>query len=186
MEDNNYDISFVSFNCKSVKRSVDAVKLICQSADLVARQETWLLPQEISYLGQIHQDFEYTGKSTVDTSSELLRCRPYGGVAILWRKCVFESVSVINCVSARLSAVKLSLGDKCIIVFSVYMPTDSSDNLAEFTDCLSKISAIIETSNIETVYILGDFNTHPGELFCCELLDFCTENFVPKVVMWGH
>ncbi|KAL0881850.1 hypothetical protein ABMA27_001625 [Loxostege sticticalis] len=55
------------------------------------------------------------------------------------------------------------------------MPTDSSDNLVEYVQCLSEIVSIVESCNIETVYILGDFNAHPGELFGNELLDFCNE-----------
>ncbi|KOB66381.1 reverse transcriptase, partial [Operophtera brumata] len=83
--------TFVSFNCKSVKRNIDFVRTLCQSADIVALQETWLLPHDISLLGTIDQDFAYTGKSAVDTSAGMLRGRPYGGLAILWRKSVFRS-----------------------------------------------------------------------------------------------
>lgn len=39
---------FISFNCKSVKRSVDAVRQLCESADLIALQETWLFPNDRS------------------------------------------------------------------------------------------------------------------------------------------
>ncbi|CAH2090409.1 unnamed protein product [Euphydryas editha] len=115
------------FNCKSVKRSVEAVKFLCQSADILALQETWLLPYDIPYLGQIHDDFEYIGKSALDLTAGIFRGRPYGGVAILWRKRVFKSVTVIDCVSPRLLAIKVSLENQFIIVFSVYMPTDSSE-----------------------------------------------------------
>ncbi|CAK1594992.1 unnamed protein product [Parnassius mnemosyne] len=53
------------------------------------------------------------------------------------------------------------------------MPTDCSENLLEFSDCLSEIAAIVENQNVESVFILGDFNAHPGKLFCKELLSFC-------------
>ncbi|KAG7299102.1 hypothetical protein JYU34_017603 [Plutella xylostella] len=64
-----------------------------------------------------------------------------------------------------------------MLLFSVYMPTDSTANLSEFTECLSEIYAIIESESnyIDTVFVLGDFNSHPGELFCDELLYFATE-----------
>jgi hypothetical protein len=35
--------------------------------------------------------------------------------------------------------------------------------------------AMIDNSDIETVFVLGDFNAHPGESFCSELLTFCSE-----------
>ncbi|KAL0811559.1 hypothetical protein ABMA28_009944 [Loxostege sticticalis] len=55
------------------------------------------------------------------------------------------------------------------------MPTDKDVNLTEFTDCLSLVSAIINNSSVESVFILGDFNAHPHELFYCELESFCLE-----------
>lgn len=140
--------SFISFNCKSVKRNIDFVRSLCRSAYIVALQETWLLPHDVSILGTIDQDFAYTGKSAVDTSAGMLRGRPYGGLAILWRKSVFRSVSIIDCVSARISAIQVVLEDRQFLVFSIYMPTDSAENLAEFTGCLSEISAVIDSCNI--------------------------------------
>lgn len=58
-------------------------------------QETWLLNHDVPLLGTVSSEFEYTGKSAVDTSAGILRGRPYGGVAILWRKGIFDTVSVV-------------------------------------------------------------------------------------------
>ncbi|KAJ2943035.1 hypothetical protein O0L34_g15228 [Tuta absoluta] len=79
----------VSFNCKNVVTSVDCVRRLCQAADVVALQETWLLPHDIGYLGNIDNAFAFTGTSAVDTSAGVLRGRSYGGVALLWRKSAF-------------------------------------------------------------------------------------------------
>lgn len=79
----------VTFNCKSLRRSIEGVRALCGSADIVALQETWLMPYDISLLGTIDPDFSHTGTSAVDTSMGLLQGRPYGGVALLWRKSVF-------------------------------------------------------------------------------------------------
>lgn len=165
----------ISFNCKSVKRSAMCIKQLCNTADIIALQETWLLSHDIPFLGSIHDEFDYTGKSAVNVSRELLRGRPYGGVALLWRKNAFNSITVIDCVSARIGAVRFEIENRSFIVFSVYMPTQCIDNLPEFTECLSEISAIIESSEVESVFILGDFNSHPTELFETELASFCAE-----------
>lgn len=79
----NTHTKFVTFNCKSLKRSIESVRHLCKTADIVALQETWLLPHDLSVLGNIHDEFEYTGKSAVDTSAGILTGRPYGGVAVL-------------------------------------------------------------------------------------------------------
>ncbi|XP_050561669.1 uncharacterized protein LOC126912652 [Spodoptera frugiperda] len=168
-------IKLVTFNCKSVTRSVDCVGRLCRTADIVALQETWLLPHDLQFLGSIDDAFSFTGKSAVDTTAGVLRGRPYGGVALLWRKTMFPTVSVIACTSVRLTAIKVVLHDRSMLVISVYMPTDSVDNLTEFTECLSELNAIIESCDVESVFILGDFNAHPGELFSNELITFCNE-----------
>lgn len=54
------------------------------------------------------------------------------------------------------------------------MRVNLAENLAIFTECMGKISAIIDNhSEIESVYVLGDFNTQPGELFWNKLVQFC-------------
>ncbi|KAI8426309.1 hypothetical protein MSG28_005182 [Choristoneura fumiferana] len=74
----------------SVKRSIDGIRALCKSADIVALQETWLLPFDLSFLSTIDKDFGWTGKLAVDVSAGLLKGRPHGGVAILWRKRAFN------------------------------------------------------------------------------------------------
>lgn len=143
------NIKCISFNCKSVTRSVECVRSLCQTADIIALQETWLLPHDVPFLGSIDSEFEYTGKSAVDTGGGILRGRPYGGVALLWRKSLFKSVSVIKCESARISAIKIVLSNRVLLVFSVYMPTDSAENLPVFTECLGEIAAIVDECNID-------------------------------------
>ncbi|XP_061729061.1 uncharacterized protein LOC133533986 [Cydia pomonella] len=166
----------ISYNCKSLKRSIDGVRTLCGEADIVALQEHWLLSHEIPLLGTVSDDFSYTGCSAVDTEAGVLVGRPYGGVAILWRKNVFQCASVIRTVSTRIVAVKLGLQDRSILVFSVYMPVNATDNLPIFTKCLSEIHAILDdNSDVEAVYVLGDFNAHPAELFYRELEQFCLE-----------
>lgn len=173
--DSNLCFNFVSYNCKSLKRSTVCIQNLCKTMDVVALQETWLLPSEVSLLGNVDANFGYFGKSAVDTSVGILRGRPYGGVALLWRKSVFTSVSVIDTMSDRIAAIKATCADRVLLLFSVYMPTDSPNNLNEFCDCLGEIAAIVESVNVEYVYILGDFNAHPGEVFNRELLSFCEE-----------
>lgn len=164
-----------SFNCKNLRTSIECVRKLCGFSDVVALQETWLLPHCIPLLGTISQDFEYTGKSSVDTSTGLLVGRPYGGVAILWRKGMFESVTVLDCNSDRVIAIKVTSDNRSVIIFSVYMPTDKTANLPIFTEVLSEISALGESSDVETLIMLGDFNAHPGEPFYKELSDFSLE-----------
>ncbi|XP_045455984.1 uncharacterized protein LOC123665768 [Melitaea cinxia] len=173
--DNKSKRTFVSFNCKEFKRSVEFVRDLCVYADVIALQETWLLGHDLPLLGSVSDNFEYTSKTAVDTTVGILRGRPYGGVALLWRKGVFDTVSVINCSSVRLTAIRGTIGGKSIIVFSVYMPTDAPDNSVEFVNCLGEIDAIVENNDVEAVYMLGDYNAHPGQPFWLELREYCSD-----------
>lgn len=175
----NYEYSnIVSFNCRSIKRSIEGVRILCQSADVVALQETWLLPHDLPLLSTIDDDFGCTGTSAVDTAAGILSGRPYGGVAVLWRKSVFEKVSVIECDNVRVCGIKATVSGKSIVICSIYMPTNSYDNIVEFTECLGVVRSIVEAEEsmgVEAFYLLGDFNAHPNELFYNEMLDFCIE-----------
>lgn len=133
------------------------------------------MPHDLTSLGNIDVNFDYTGTSAVDTAVGMLRGRPYGGVALLWNKSVFRDVTVINCGNPRICAIKVSIDQRSFLVCCVYMPTDKPDNLMDFTDCLSAVSAIVDSNNTESVYVLGDFNAHPGEVFFHELGCFCDD-----------
>lgn len=165
----------MSFNCKSIKRSYLHVRELCKTYDIIALQELWLIPDEIDFLNTIHPDFGYYGISAVDTSAGPLKGRPFGGVAVLWRKSSFANVVPIESHSTRIAAVRVNLTDRCFIVMSVYMPTECADNLPLFTECLGKMSAIVEDSDVENVIMLGDFNADVNSIFGDELEAYCLD-----------
>lgn len=168
-------LKLITFNCKDIKKSMECVRGLCNRADVIALQETWLLPHDIPLLGDIHSEFIATGVSAVDTGAGPLRGRPHGGVALLWRRDAFSHVKVVQCNHERICAIKVSVSNRSFMVVSAYLPTDCSENLVLFTDCMSAISAIVESEGEDSVYVLGDFNAHPGRRFGDELLLFCKE-----------
>jgi hypothetical protein len=101
----------------------------------------------------------------MDATADVRRGRPFGGIALLWRHSLFSNVSVIECNNQRLCAIKVVLNDKSFVVMCVYMPTDEPANLVDFTDLLSSVSAVVDSCNIDCVYVLGDYNAHPHKAF---------------------
>lgn len=170
------DTKIVTYNCKSIKRSVECIRDLCRTADIIALQETWLLPHDLNFVHSIDKDFACAAISSVDVSSGVLRGRPYGGLAIMWRKTRFSDVSVINCTTDRVMAIQIKLNLRSLLIFNVYMPTDELDNLLEFTNCLGRISAITEECDVSAVYVVGDFNAHPSASFGKELKLYCEEH----------
>lgn len=166
---------FATYNCKYVKRAVSDICRLCDECVVIALQETWLFPDEVAFLGGIDSRFSSTGTSAIDTTEGLLRGRPYGGTALLWNASVFPSVTVISCDNPRVCAIRVDTPASPFIVVCVYMPINKPANLPVFTDCMGTVSAISNEYSNEPIYILGDFNAHPNELFFKELESMCDE-----------
>ena len=75
-------LSLVSFNCGGVKNKLPVISYLCESADIVLLQETWLLPVDFSLVDNVHQDFSAFSITSADVS-ELLLGRPSGGLSML-------------------------------------------------------------------------------------------------------
>lgn len=159
-------LHIVSYNCRSVKNSVGAVKALCQTNDIILIQEHWLMPDELNYLSTIDPDFVFFGSSAVDVNSTLLCGRPYGGTAILCRLNVAGSVRLVKCNNPRITAIELtvSLNENLVtlLLASVYMPVDvcggQTDEDFEFVcGCLN---ALIAESHVSGYILVGDFNFH--------------------------
>ena len=61
MAPHSNSLSICTFNCRSIKSSVTEVVDLCNKFDVICLQEHWLLPNEISYLSNIHPDFFSSG-----------------------------------------------------------------------------------------------------------------------------
>ena len=48
--------------------------------------------EELPMLKSVHADFYADGVTAMDTSSGLLLGRPFGGIAILWRKSIGDCI----------------------------------------------------------------------------------------------
>ena len=83
--------SVYSLNCEGLKRSSSYIKELLKSTscDILCLQETWLLESNNYLLSNIDSNYLYTAISGVDSSKEILKGRPSGGVAILYKKNYF-------------------------------------------------------------------------------------------------
>lgn len=85
-------------------------------------------------------------------------------------------MSIVQIDNNRFSAIKVSIDNRFFMIINVYMPTDTAENFPLFAECLGEMYALIENRGIESVFVLGDFNAHPDEPFCNELLNLCSEH----------
>ncbi len=95
-------------------------------------------------------------------SSDLLKGRPYGGCAILWRKSLLANISPIESENRRFCAVSYEKNGFESLLFDVYMPSDTIYDIANvdvFNEVLSDISRISHDRNCDYLVLAGDFNT---------------------------
>ena len=124
-------------------------------------QEHWLFDSSISRLENQLSQAHVHGVSGMD-EHELILGRPYGGVAIIWRKTLKCAITPIPLASRRLCAAMISVNGLNIMLFNVYMPCDTQHdqgNLDMFNEVLEMISQTCTEYDGHQVIIGGDLNT---------------------------
>ena len=147
--------------------------------DIMMLQETWLLTENPSKLGTLHKDYLYCGLSGMD-NNELLRGRPYGGLAFLWNKNVVSCVKrVKSTVSKRLLAITVKICSMDILIINCYMPCDnqSKNHVQEdFLNVCDEIEQLLVTFRDHSVIVGGDINidtsrNNAHDMYYLELLN---------------
>ena len=167
-----------AFNCRSLKSSISEVRELCDTSDLVLLQEHWLLPFELDQLNTLHPDFFAMSKSAVDVHQSILRGRPYGGTAILFRKTLTEYITPVNSDDPRICALKYASSIGPVLFVCVYMPTDMNDfdSLERYNNTCAKISALFTDSDAVHLAIIGDFNCNINSRFYDTFLELAADN----------
>jgi endonuclease/exonuclease/phosphatase family metal-dependent hydrolase len=88
----------------------------------------------------------------------VLKGRPYGGCATLWRSKILNDVVRLDINSRRVVAIKCSVGGNKLVLINVYLPCDTDDTLEEFSSELPICENLINDHDDHEVIIGGDFN----------------------------
>ena len=160
---NKEDLTIISYNCDGLNLSTCYIQqlLTDKKPDFLFLQETWLLDSQINLLGNINVNYLFTGISGCE-SGEMLKGRPYGGVAVLWSKKLSQYVQPVASNSNRITGCKYMFGDEKILFLTVYMPCDSQSVHRvndEYVNVIQEIENICENNNASRIIIGGDWNT---------------------------
>ena len=60
----------------------------------------------------------------MDTSSGLPLGRPYGGIAILWRKSIGNCIQIHKYNDSRVMSIEYNNGNRKLLAVNIYMPCD--------------------------------------------------------------
>lgn len=171
-------VNVCSFNCRSAKKSFMEIKELCDSHDIVLLQEHWLFNHELHLLNNVHREFNSVALSAIDTTSDIVIGRPYGGTAILYRKVVAHDVQLVQTDESRITGIILETVTGPLLILNVYMPTNycDVDSAQLYLNCLSKLHAIILDFCSVDILIAGDFNCCVGSKFYKYFEDFVSDN----------
>lgn len=157
-------LSLCTFNMHGYNVGLPFLQTLCEKNDLIFIQEHWLQDNQLHLLDDVHKDFTSYGKSSMckKLSQGLLRGRPFGGVAVLYRKSLSNFISCVEVDDdGRVVVIKIDNGVDCkLLCVGVYLPCD--DHSSEYRDSIQLIYGFIDSmfcmnSDCKGV-ILGDFN----------------------------
>jgi len=174
---NDLSLRICTFNCRSLKNSLIDIQRLCKTHDVIFLQEHWLLPFEPYMLSEIDDDFLAFGMSAVNIDEDILRGRPYGGTATLYRKQLAKAITVVPNTEPRICAVTVTTNLGLVLCVNVYMPYDDNDisSIVEYVDICSKVSVIFSDSDAVYLAVAGDFNCAVNSRLYGAYCDFLKE-----------
>ena len=158
-----YDNDLITLNSYNVKeysdRSYETVKTLFQNSTCLLIQETWLA--ETEFIAKFKNDFPKSECISANKMDNVVRKagRPYGGVGICYHSNIKCQIEKVTTVSKSICALKIFIGDICILLINVYMPcSDNKDALAEYEGILQEISYLCINNDTQHIIIGGDWN----------------------------
>ena len=185
-------LSFITYNLHGYNpRKRSYLAYLVNMYDIVCVQEHWLYKESV---GRFLTDLGCCGHCVCAVDSSVLRTgRPYGGVAIIWKKDKVMNYEVIETQSKRLCVLKVTLNKTVLFIFNVYMPCDTGQLNLEVTSVLNEISSIIAMYGAQNIVMSGDWNSNlrsqgspqtevlrnfvhdEGLIYCIEQLQNCID-----------
>jgi hypothetical protein len=114
-------LKVASFNCQGCMRSANYISHLLDKYDLdfMCLYEHWLFPDSLSFLNSLSGN--YHSHAVPDSSLDVLD--PYrrgkGGVAIMWKKLLNDSISILPIDSDKIIRVTLQL-KSVLTILAVY------------------------------------------------------------------
>src|SRR5437867_7831087 len=160
---NNGLLNCCSYNMYGFWNGLSMLQTLCSTHDVILLQEHWLHSYEIQKLSDMFSEFNVFGISAMNDKVSLgLFCgRPFGGVALMWRKSCNFVMKVLDAdEGGRYLAASLMFDNKLFIIHCVYFPCNSSsiEYIVEMTNLVSKLELILENFPCAYHIIAGDFN----------------------------
>ena len=154
-------IKIISYNLHGLNQGEPLLNELCSNLlpDVVFLQEHWLSSVNLNKLHSFSVNYFCLASSAMEAAiqSGILRGRPFGGVAILFRK-ILEPRVICTAATDRFIIARIAN----IIFINVYAPTvnKKTDQYCEVQRVLSEINDVLQssTSSDDVIIFGGDFN----------------------------
>ena len=167
-------LKIISYNCRGAMSSFAYINHLLIDCDIFCIQEHHLYAQHKQFLKTVHEKF--TGEVVVcQENEEGLQIRK-GGLAVLWKKNIDNSVSVLDLpiTTDRIMGIRIdTTNQRPIFIINVYMPS-TSHSIDEYRHVMDLLQVVIDyTFDNSVLYICGDFNGQLGPTWGIRAGPFC-------------
>ena len=117
------ELKVTSYNCDSIRNSVEIVKALLNDHDIILLQETILSENNLDFLNLLTDNFNHAATASTFNNNSM-RGRASGGLAIYWTKKLTKCIKPIY-FTERIMGVKIIGKNKTILLLNVYIDRKS-------------------------------------------------------------
>ena len=153
-----------SLNCKGFTNSCNYINHIINEKEptFMLLQETWHLDSTASILSNVNEKYLFKETSGIDSGIRIINGRPYGGLAIFFKRSLADKIEFVPCNNRRICAVRYKSEHHVpLLIINVYMPCDTQSSTSVnpiYADTMTDIEALI-SDHSGGILIGGDWNT---------------------------
>ena len=139
------NLRVVSYNCNSVRKNINIIRELLNICDIILLQEVLLLDEDVLFLGDIDDGFDFINCSpSKKSNSEVFEGRPSSGNAILCRKSLNIDINKIV-YNEHFLISELIVIDQQFLLINVYVPYDDRSYriYGEYQQILGELEACI-------------------------------------------
>jgi len=153
-----------SYNLRGFQQGQQQLLELCNNHDVIAVQEHWLADCDLNKIVNLNTDFSVIARSAMTDKLQqgLLRGRPFGGLALMFRKSLCTHIKYIGVEpSCRGLAAVITLHNNIkLLIINMYLPCFVAGSEYESTvlDSVAFIENCILNYSYDSLILLCDFN----------------------------
>ena len=117
-----FNLNVTSFNCHGIGTSIETIRQLTTEFEIVFLEETWIYPDEFAIVSQISDEMQSFSLSSMSLDEKLLSGRPHGGLSVMWKKSLSNSIKIMQFDDSRILGIELQSNNFTLLFLTVYLP----------------------------------------------------------------